>query len=57
MTINVDSLLPMPKLDCDGGYDAAVKGLSVVVAMSYPFPVIPYGLLLNGTVVIEKCPL
>jgi hypothetical protein len=31
MTITVDSLLPRPKLDCDVGYDAAVKGMSVVV--------------------------
>ena len=31
MTITVDSLLPMPKLDCDVGYDVAVKGASVVV--------------------------
>jgi len=31
MTITVDSLLPRPKLDCDRGYDVAVKGLSVVV--------------------------
>ena len=31
MTITVDSLLPRPKLDCDVGYDAAVKSASVVV--------------------------
>jgi hypothetical protein len=31
MTITVNSLLPRPKLDCDGGYDAAVRGSSVVV--------------------------
>ena len=31
MTITADSLLPSPKLDYDGGYDVAVKGLSVVV--------------------------
>jgi hypothetical protein len=31
MTITVDSLLPRPKLDCDVGYDAAVKDTSVVV--------------------------
>ena len=31
MTITVDILLPRPKLDCDVGYDAAVKGASVVV--------------------------
>jgi hypothetical protein len=30
-TITVDSLLPRLKLDCDVGYDAAVKGMSVVV--------------------------
>ena len=32
MTIIVDNLLPKPKLDCDVGYDAAVKGASVVVS-------------------------
>ena len=32
MTITVDSLLPRPKLDCDWGYDVAVKGLNVVGA-------------------------
>jgi hypothetical protein len=31
MTITVDSLLPRPKLNCDVGYDTAVKGASVVV--------------------------
>jgi hypothetical protein len=31
MTITVDSLLPRPKLNCDVGYDVAVKGASVVV--------------------------
>ena len=31
MTITVDSLLPRPKLDYDMGYDAAIKGASVVV--------------------------
>jgi hypothetical protein len=31
MTITVDSLLPRPKCSCEGGYDVAVKGLSVVV--------------------------
>ena len=31
MTITADSLLPRPKLDYDVGYDAAVKGASVVV--------------------------
>ena len=30
-TITVDSLLPRPKLDCDVGYDVAVKDVSVVV--------------------------
>ena len=33
MSITADSLLPRPKLDCDVGYDAAVKGTSVVVKM------------------------
>ena len=32
MTITIDSLLPSPKLDYDGGYDVAVKGPSVVVS-------------------------
>ena len=31
MTITADNLLPRPKCGCDGGYDMAVKGLSVVV--------------------------
>jgi hypothetical protein len=31
MTITADGLLPRLKLDCDGDYDVAVKGLSVVV--------------------------
>jgi len=31
MIITVDSLPSRPKLDCDVGYDAAVKGVSVVV--------------------------
>ena len=31
MTITVNSLLSRPKLDCDVGYDVAVKGASVVV--------------------------
>ena len=31
MIITVDSLLSRPKLDCDEGYDVAVKGPSVVV--------------------------
>ena len=34
MTITVDSLLPRPKLDCDVGYDVAVKDASVVVYRS-----------------------
>jgi hypothetical protein len=37
MTITVDSLLPRPKLDCDVGYDAAVKGASVVVLLCRPW--------------------
>ena len=31
MTITIDSLLPRLKLDCNVGYNAAVKGASVVV--------------------------
>jgi hypothetical protein len=31
MTIAADSLLLRPKLDYDGGYDVAVKGLNVVM--------------------------
>ena len=31
MTITANSLLPRPKYGCDGGYDVAMKGLSVVV--------------------------
>ena len=31
MTITIDSLLPRPKLDYDVGYDATMKGASVVV--------------------------
>jgi hypothetical protein len=31
MSITADSLLPRPKLDCNVGYNAAVKGVSVVV--------------------------
>ena len=30
-TITINSLLARPKLDCDVGYDMAVKGASVVV--------------------------
>jgi hypothetical protein len=33
MSITAHSLLPKPKLDCDVGYDAAVKGASVVARM------------------------
>ena len=33
VTITVDSLLPRLKLDCDVGYDAAVKDVSVVVKL------------------------
>ena len=31
ISTTTDSLLLRPKLDCDVGYDAAVKGVSVVV--------------------------
>jgi hypothetical protein len=31
MTITIDSLPPRPKCGCDGGYNVAVKGPSVVV--------------------------
>jgi hypothetical protein len=34
MTITVSSLLSRPKLDCDVGYDVAVKGASVVVLIT-----------------------
>ena len=37
MTITADSLLPRPKLDCDVGYDAAVKGASIVVLDKCPY--------------------
>ena len=33
MTITIDSLLPRPKLDYDVGYDATMKGASVVVSL------------------------
>ena len=33
MIIIVDSLLLRPKLDCDVGYDTAVKDVSVVVKL------------------------
>ena len=33
MTITVDSLLPRSKLDCDGHYNMAVKGLDIVVTL------------------------
>ena len=36
MTISTESLLPRPKLDCDGGYDVAVKGVSEVVVVPMP---------------------
>jgi len=36
-TITINSLLARPKLDCDVGYDTAVKGASVVV-MATPVP-------------------
>jgi hypothetical protein len=32
--ITADSLLLRPKLDCDGGYDVAMKRPSVVVLVS-----------------------
>ena len=35
MTIIVDSLLSWLKLDCDVGYDAVVKGVSVVMYSAY----------------------
>ena len=35
MTITVDSLPPRPKYGCDGGYDVAVKGPSVVVSTKF----------------------
>jgi hypothetical protein len=38
MTITIDSLLPRLKLDCDVGYDTAVKGASVVVHDPIPVP-------------------
>ena len=34
MSITAHSLLARPKLDCDVGYDAAVKGASVVVLVT-----------------------
>jgi hypothetical protein len=45
-----DSLLPRPKLDCDGGYDAAIKGASVVASSpSSPssLPLLPLLFLLS----------
>jgi hypothetical protein len=33
MIITANGLLPRPKLDCDGGYDVAMKGPSIVVKM------------------------
>ena len=47
MTIIVDSLPPRPKLDYDGGYDAAVKGPSVVVYIP-PYKLKCESLLLHG---------
>ena len=42
MTITVNSLLLRLKLDCDGGYDVAMKGLSVVVIFgSYGYTQLP----------------
>jgi len=38
MTITADSLLPRLKYGCNGGYDVAVKGLSVVVSVPFSFP-------------------
>ena len=35
MTIIVDSLLSWLKLDCDVGYNVAIKGASVVVYSAY----------------------
>jgi len=35
ITITVDSLLPRLKLDCDVGYDMAMKGVSVAVVYSW----------------------
>ena len=40
ITITIDSLLPRLKLDCDVGYDVAVKGASVVV-LTYARPLAP----------------
>ena len=37
MTITVDILLSRPKLDCDVGYDAVVKGVIVVVLATASF--------------------
>ena len=37
MTITVDNSLPSLKLDCDVGYDVAMKGASVVVNVSHSF--------------------
>ena len=33
MTITIENLPPRPKLDCDVGYDAAMKGASVVAIL------------------------
>ena len=37
MTITIDSSLSRPKLDCDVGYDAVVKGVIVVVLATASF--------------------
>ena len=47
MTFTVNSLLSRPKLDYDGGYDAAVKGPSVVVYIP-PYKLKCESLLLHG---------
>jgi len=41
MSITTDSLLPRLKLDCDVGYDAAMKGASVVVVGALGRPASP----------------
>jgi hypothetical protein len=38
MSITADNLLSRLKLDCDVGYDVAVKGASIVVKVSYKVP-------------------
>ena len=44
MTITVDSLLPRLKLDCNVGYNTAVKGASVVVMVRSLGPDLPKGI-------------